>query len=51
MSYKLNDNIKLTLEGLNLLNEPRIDYRGMDGNVGQTLSYGPRVFAGIQAKF
>jgi len=51
MSYKVNDNIKLTLEGLNLFNEPRIDYRGMEGNVGQTLSYGPRVFAGIQAKF
>lgn len=51
MSYKLNDNVKLSLEGLNLFNEPRIDYRGFEGNTGQTLSYGPRVFAGIQAKF
>ena len=50
-SYKVNDNIKLTLEGLNLFNEPRKDYRAIDGNVNQTLSYGPRVFAGAVITF
>jgi TonB-dependent receptor len=51
MSYKLTDQIKLSLEGLNLLNEPRQDFRAVEGNVNQSLSYGPRVFFGISAKF
>ncbi len=49
-SYKFNNNVKLTIEGLNLFNEPRIDHRAIQDNVNQTLSYGPRVFAGIQVK-
>jgi len=51
LRYELTDNIKLSLEGLNILDEPRVDYRGVDGNVSQVLSYGPRIFAGITAKF
>lgn len=50
-SYQLNDYVTLTAEGLNLTNEPRIDYRGVVGNVLQTLSYGPRYFFGLRAKF
>lgn len=29
---ELADNIRLTAEGLKLLNEPRVDYRGVPGN-------------------
>lgn len=50
-SYKLNDNFKFTFEALNLTNEPRVDYRGLDGNVAQVLSYGPRYFLGLKASF
>jgi TonB-dependent receptor len=50
MSYKLNDKVKLSFEGLNLLDEVRTDFRGVQGNVTQVLSYGPRFFFGIQAK-
>ena len=49
--YRLTDNIKVSLEAKNILDEPRIDYRGVDGNTYQALSYGPRLFFGVQAKF
>ncbi len=51
LSYDVNDNLVLSLEGINLLSEPRVDFRGLEGQVGQTLEYGPRIFAGAKAKF
>ena len=48
--YKLFDNIDVTLEAKNILDEPRIDYRAVEGNVYQALSYGPRFFLGVRAK-
>lgn len=51
ISYKLTDNIRLSLEGLNLFNEPRVDYRPTIGNLSQTLAYGPRYYAGVRVKF
>ncbi len=50
-SYRINRNVKVSFEALNLTNEPRVDYRGIDGNVAQVLSYGPRYFIGVKAKF
>ncbi len=49
--FDLTDNIELSLEGINLLSEPRMDYRALVGQVVQTLEYGPRVFAGARARF
>jgi TonB-dependent receptor len=49
--YKLFDNVDVNLEAKNILDEPRIDYRAVQGNVLQALSYGPRVFLGVKAKF
>lgn len=51
LSYKINDNIRVTLEGLNLFGEPRTDWRGTDDNLGQVLAYGPRYFGGVRFKF
>ena len=51
LSYDLTDNLKLSLEGINLLSEPRVDFRGIVGEVVQTLEYGPRIFVGVKAKF
>jgi TonB-dependent receptor len=48
--YKMFDNVDVTLEAKNILDEPRIDYRGVDGNVYQALSYGPRYFLGVRVK-
>lgn len=49
--YRAFDNIDFTLEGKNVLDEPRIDYRAVDGNVYQALSYGPRYFLGARIRF
>ena len=51
VSYKVTDNIRLSLEGLNLFNEPRTDFRGAPDDLGQVLVYGPRYFAGVRVKF
>ncbi|MEO9490346.1 MAG: TonB-dependent receptor, partial [Marinomonas sp.] len=51
MSYKLNDNVRFTLEGINLFNEPRTDFRGAADDLSQVLVYGPRYFAGVRFKF
>lgn len=49
--YTVNDNLKLSIDVTNLLDEPRIDYRAVDGSILQALSYGPRVFLGATYKF
>lgn len=49
--YRLTENIKVSLEAKNITDEPRIDYRAIEGSTYQALSYGPRLFLGLQAKF
>ena len=51
LSYKLNDNVRFTLEGLNLFNEPRFDYRPTVDDLSAVLVYGPRYYAGVRVKF
>ena len=51
ISYELTDNVKLTLEGINLFNEPRVNSRGTLEDLGAVQVYGPRYFAGIKFKF
>ena len=51
LRYDMTDNIELSLEGINVLGEPRIDFRALVGEVVQTLEYGPRIFAGVRARF
>lgn len=51
ISYKLTDNIRVSLEGINLFSEPRTDYRPTVGDLSQNLVYGPRYFAGVRVKF
>lgn len=49
--YKLTDNIRLSLEAKNILEEIRLDDRAVEGNSFQALVYGPRLFLGLTAKF
>ena len=49
-SYQVNDAIRLSFEALNITDEPRTDFRAVDGNIAQVLSFGPRYFFGIRAK-
>ncbi len=51
IAYKVNKNIRLTLEGINLFNEPRVNSRGTLEDLGAVQVYGPRYFAGVKVKF
>ncbi|MEP1422279.1 MAG: TonB-dependent receptor [Erythrobacter sp.] len=51
ITYALNDNLRFSLEGLNLFNQPRTDFRGAADDLGQVLVFGPRFFAGVRARF
>ncbi|WP_209349387.1 TonB-dependent receptor [Pontixanthobacter sp. CEM42] len=50
-TIKLTDNVRFSLEGLNLFDNPRTDFRGAPDDLGQVLVYGPRYFAGLRFKF
>lgn len=51
VTFKVNDNLRISAEGLNLFNEPRTDFRGAPDDLGQVLVYGPRYFVGVRARF
>ena len=51
MSYYITDNVRLSLEGINLFDEPKRQYHYTTDNLGEVNSYGPRVFFGVKAKF
>lgn len=51
ISYKLTDNVSIKLEGINLFNEPRTNFRGAPDDFGAIQVYGPRYFAGVRFKF
>lgn len=51
LGYDVTDNVSVSFEALNILDEPRIDNLRIEGNVSQVLSYGPRYFVGVKARF
>nr|WP_298930200.1 TonB-dependent receptor [uncultured Erythrobacter sp.] len=51
MSYELSPNIRFSVEGINLFNEPRTNFRGAPDDFGAIQVYGPRYFAGVRVKF
>lgn len=51
ITYKVNDNVALRLEGLNLTDEPRIQYNPTLENLAEVNSYGQRFFFGVRVKF
>jgi TonB-dependent receptor len=51
ISVKLTDQVRLSLEGLNLFGEPRRDFRPTLGDLSQNLVYGPRYFIGLRGRF
>lgn len=50
-SYRWNKNIRFTLEGINLFDEPKEQFFFVRDDLGEVNSYGPRYFFGVQAKF
>ena len=51
MSYAINEHISISLEGINLFNEPKQTYYYTDDNFGERNVYGGRYFLGIRGKF
>ena len=50
MSYKLNKNLKFSVEAINLFNEPKRQFAPTLDNFGELNVYGPRLFAGVTYK-
>lgn len=50
-SYRINDYIRLSVEGINLFDEPKSQYFFVQDDLGEVNSYGPRYFFGLQAKW
>ncbi len=51
VSYQFTDNLRLSLEGINLFNEPKKQYFFTTDNLGEVNIYGPRYFLGLRGKF
>jgi TonB-dependent receptor len=50
-SYYVTDNIRLSVEAINLADEPKSQYFFTDDNLGEMNYYGSRIFFGLRAKF
>ena len=50
-SYKLNDNYKLSVEAINLLDAPKEQFAYVRDDRYEINQYGPRIFFGIRGKF
>jgi iron complex outermembrane receptor protein len=49
--YSINKHLSLSLELMNLTNEPRVAYQPIYGNFREYVSYGRRAFLGVRYKF
>ncbi|MEM1390772.1 MAG: TonB-dependent receptor, partial [Pseudomonadota bacterium] len=50
-SYKITDNVRASVEAINLFDAPKEQYFYTNDNLGEVNYYGPRVFFGLRAKF
>jgi iron complex outermembrane receptor protein len=50
-SYKINKNVRVKVEAINLFSEPKSTSYFTQGNAGEVNDYGPRIFAGVSVKY
>ncbi|MDP5035908.1 MAG: TonB-dependent receptor [Alishewanella sp.] len=50
-SYRINKNIRVKVEAINLFSAPKSQDFFVQGNLGEVNDYGPRFFAGISLKY
>ncbi len=50
-SYKLNDNFRVSVEAINLLDAEKEQFQWVEDNQYEVNSYGPRIFFGIRGRF
>ena len=51
MSYKVNKNVRVKFEAINLFSAPKSQDYFVQGNLGEVNDYGPRLFAGVTFKY
>ena len=51
LKHKINKNLEISLEGTNLLNSAREQFNPVADSFAEINVFGPRIFAGIRAKF
>lgn len=51
ISYRINDHVKVSLEAINIFDEPRRQFNPNRDNVAEVNVYGPRIFAGVQFRY
>ena len=50
-SYELTENLKLSVEAINLFSQPKEQYAFVTDDLYEVNDYGPRVFFGLRGKF
>ncbi|MHC1671311.1 TonB-dependent receptor [Stenotrophomonas maltophilia] len=51
LRYRVNKRLSLSLELMNLTNEPRVAYQPLYGNFREVVTYGRRAYFGVRYKF
>jgi outer membrane receptor protein involved in Fe transport len=51
LRYRVNKQLSLSLELMNLTDEPRVAYQPLYGNFREVVSYGRRAYFGVRYKF
>ncbi|WND03862.1 TonB-dependent receptor [Temperatibacter marinus] len=50
-SYNIRDNVRLSVEAVNLFDKPKIQSNPIPENFSEVNVYGPRIYVGLRAKF
>ena len=50
-SYQINDNFRVSVEAINLLDAEKEQFQWVEDNQYEVNSYGPRIFFGIRGRF
>ncbi len=50
-SYKINDNFRVSVEAINLLDAEKEQFQWVEDNQYEVNSYGPRIFFGLRGRF
>jgi len=50
-AYKINDNFRVTVEAINLLDAEKEQFQWVQDNQYEVNSYGPRIFFGVRGRF
>ena len=50
-SYQVNDNVRVSVEAINIFDEPRVQYNPTRDNFAEVNVYGPRIYFGVRGRF